>query len=156
MPSKSYKVLTDSQVSHFLQHGYVVIPQCFAKGASDEWTKDVWTRLGMDPNGKSTWTRERTNMPEHRRLNVPGFAPKGGEAIRDLVGGEERITEKSKTWSDSFIVNLGKAEGEGKDYGPYKLEEWHVYGKWRKWKAGGFHESPAATEGIEQLVGTDG
>ncbi|ETI26175.1 hypothetical protein G647_02952 [Cladophialophora carrionii CBS 160.54] len=126
--STGYKVLTPDQVSHFMQHGYVVIEQCFSKEASDEWTKDVWTRLGMDPADKTTWTRERTNMPEHRRLQVPDFAPKAWDAICDLVGGEDRVTEMSKTWSDSFIVNLGTPEGEGKEYGPKELDGWHVDG----------------------------
>ncbi|KAJ9610473.1 hypothetical protein H2200_005250 [Cladophialophora chaetospira] len=128
MPAHPYKVLTQDQVDHFLTHGFVVIPGCFSAAASADWTRDVWTRLGMDPNDKTTWIRERTNMPEHRRLNVPDFAPKAWDAICDLVGGEERVTEKSKTWSDSFIVNLGTVENEGKELDPKELEGWHVDG----------------------------
>ncbi|KIW65302.1 hypothetical protein PV04_07573 [Phialophora macrospora] len=127
-PKTGYKVLTPEQVSHFMQHGYVVIEGCFTKEASDEWTKDVWTRLGMSADDKTTWTRERTNMPEHRRLKVPEFAPKAWAAICDLVGGEERVTAKSQTWSDSFIVNLGTPEGEGREYHPKELTGWHVDG----------------------------
>ncbi|EXJ73970.1 uncharacterized protein A1O5_02264 [Cladophialophora psammophila CBS 110553] len=128
MSSQPHKVLTPSQVSHFMEHGYVVIRGCFSRAASDEWTRDVWTRLGMNPNDKTTWTRERTNMPEHRRLKVAEFAPRAWDAICDLVGGEERVTDKSKTWSDSFIVNLGTPEGEGREYAPKELEGWHVDG----------------------------
>ncbi|KIX98964.1 uncharacterized protein Z520_05425 [Fonsecaea multimorphosa CBS 102226] len=128
MSSRPCKVLTPEDVSHFMEHGYVVIPGCFSRAASAEWTRDVWTRLGMDPHDKTTWTRERTNMPEHRRLTVAEFAPKAWDAICDLVGGEERVTDKSKTWSDSFIVNLGTPEGEGKEVGPKELEGWHVDG----------------------------
>ncbi len=133
MTPRSYKVLTEEQVSHFLEHGFVVIPECFTKEASDEWTKDVWTRLGMNPNDKSTWIRERTNMPEHRRLKVLEFAPKAWDAICDLVGGHDRITEPSQTWSDSFIVNLGTPEGEGKESHPKELEGWHVDGRSAAW-----------------------
>ncbi|OCT48955.1 hypothetical protein CLCR_11328 [Cladophialophora carrionii] len=79
--STGYKVLTPDQVSHFMQHGYVVIEQCFSKEASDEWTKDVWTRLGIRPCGHD---------------DVPDFAPKAWDAICDLVGGEDRVTEMSK------------------------------------------------------------
>jgi len=127
--TKKYKVLTDADVEHFLTHGFVRIPDCFTTEASDEWTKDVWLRLGMSPTDKSTWTRERTNMPEHRRLKVPEFAPKAYDAICDLVGGGDKITAKSKTWSDSFIVNLGTEENEGKTHGPKELEQWHVDGE---------------------------
>jgi hypothetical protein len=83
----------------------------------------------MSPTDKSTWIRERTNMPEHRRIKVPEFAPKAWDAICDLVGGEERMTERSGTWSDSFIVNLGTEEGEGVEIPPKKLEGWHVDGR---------------------------
>ncbi|KIW22959.1 uncharacterized protein PV07_11199 [Cladophialophora immunda] len=127
-PNKTYKVLTPEQVSHFLEHGYVVMPGCFSRAAAAEWTRDVWTRLGMDPADKTTWARERTNMPEHRRLTVAEFAPRAWDAICDLVGGEARVTDKSRTWSDSFIVNLGTPEGEGREYHPKELEGWHVDG----------------------------
>jgi hypothetical protein len=83
----------------------------------------------MSPTDKSTWIRERTNMPEHRRIKVPEFAPKAWDAICDLVGGEKLMTERSGTWSDSFIVNLGTEEGEGIEIPPKELEGWHVDGR---------------------------
>lgn len=112
-----------------MQHGFVVVHDCFTAEAAAEWTRDVWTRLGMSPTDKTTWTRERTNMPEHRRLSVPEFAPRAWDAICDLVGGEDRVTDTSRGWNDSFIVNLGTAEGEGKEYAPKELEGWHVDGE---------------------------
>jgi hypothetical protein len=39
------------------------------------------------------------------------------------------MTERSGTWSDSFIVNLGTEEGEGVEVPPKKLEGWHVDGR---------------------------
>ena len=59
-----------------MELGYVVIKNAFPKEDAEEWTKDVWHRLGMDPNDKSTWTQERTNMPAHRREKVSVIAPK--------------------------------------------------------------------------------
>lgn len=43
--------------------GYLRLPQAFPKEKAAEWTKDVWVRLGMDPDDRTTWTREWTNMP---------------------------------------------------------------------------------------------
>ncbi|KAK4943958.1 hypothetical protein LTR10_016478 [Elasticomyces elasticus] len=126
--SKCYKVLTPDDVSHFMKHGYIVLKECFSRAASDDWTRDVWTRLGMSPTDKTTWTRERTNMPGHRQISVPSFAPKAWDAICDLVGGEECVTPESKMWNDSFIVNLGTPEYEGKETGPKELDGWHVDG----------------------------
>ena len=66
----------EEDIDHFLEHGYVVIKGAFSPEQSREWTKDVWVRLGMDPNDKRTWTKEKVNMPWHSRRPVEEFAPK--------------------------------------------------------------------------------
>jgi hypothetical protein len=43
--------------------GYIRIPQAFTTAQADDVIKDVWVRLGMDPDDKSTWDREWINMP---------------------------------------------------------------------------------------------
>lgn len=49
-------------------------------------------------------------MPWHRHIPVSEFAPKAWAAMCELLGGEERISEKEeyRGWSDGFIVNLGR------------------------------------------------
>lgn len=64
------------QVDFFMENGYVVIKQGFTKERAAEWTKEMWPRLGLDPNDKSTWDRERIHMPWHKRESVSKFAPK--------------------------------------------------------------------------------
>lgn len=61
-----------------MENGYVVIKRAFSKEKSDEWTKNLWTRLGCDPDDKSTWPtdRDRIHMPVHNREAVKTFAPK--------------------------------------------------------------------------------
>ncbi|EED81036.1 predicted protein [Postia placenta Mad-698-R] len=127
---KEYKYLSKEQVDFFMENGYVVIKQGFTKEKAAEWTKNMWTRLGLDPNDKSTWDRERIHMPWHKRESVATFAPKAWDAIQDLLGGEERIDEQSSSWGDSFIVNLGTPELEGPDkhVAPKELDNWHVDG----------------------------
>lgn len=104
------------------------IPQAFTQEKAAEMTKDVWTRLGMDPNDKSTWHTLRTNMPSHNVFDASKFAPKAWAAVCELCGGEDRITGGSKEWRDSLIVNLGSPEREGKPDPPQKLQNWHVDG----------------------------
>lgn len=55
---------------------------------------------------------------------------KAWAAIKDLLGGEERIDSDSSSWGDSFIVNLGTPELEGNNdpLDPKKLTNWHVDG----------------------------
>ncbi|KAH8114326.1 hypothetical protein DFH11DRAFT_1726837 [Phellopilus nigrolimitatus] len=127
--TKQYEQLSQEDVNFFLKNGYVVIKSAFTQEKVDEWTKSVWVRLGMDPNNKSTWTKERIHMPVHRRESVQTFAPKAWAAMKDLLG-EERIDSASGTWGDGFIVNLGtpELEGEDKHVDPADLDNWHVDG----------------------------
>lgn len=146
-PQKPYRVLTPSQVSHFLTHGYVVIPDCFTADFAASHLTDLCTRLGISPTDKSTWTTAVTgptgkvNMPTADRT-VP-IPEKAWGAMCDLLGGEERISRDvyggpggkrvdAMSWGDGFIVNLGREEdGEGKeDYeiNPHELGNWHVDG----------------------------
>ncbi|KAJ7670637.1 hypothetical protein DFH06DRAFT_139938 [Mycena polygramma] len=118
--------LSDAQKAHFLKHGFVHLPQCFSREASAAFTSKLWTRLGMSPDDTTTWHTERTNMPSHTSVLISEFAPKAWSAICELIGGEDRISDETKVWKDSFIVNLGK-EGQGA-VGFRELEGWHVDG----------------------------
>ena len=100
--------LTEEQKAHFLEHGYVKIPQCFTREKAAEFTSKLWTRLGMDPNDKSTWTVEKINMAWHYHTPVQEIAPKAWSAMGQLLGGEDKISDDG--WSDGFIVNFGKPE----------------------------------------------
>ncbi|KAI8947655.1 hypothetical protein F4801DRAFT_559890 [Xylaria longipes] len=120
--------LTGAEKEFFLKHGYLKLANCFTREQAADVCEGVWTRLGMSPTDKSTWTKERTNMPSHRIFDVSVFAPKAWSAICELCGGEERISPESKIWRDSLIVNLGTAEGEGNPMAPRDLPGWHVDG----------------------------
>ncbi|KAE9410717.1 hypothetical protein BT96DRAFT_235871 [Gymnopus androsaceus JB14] len=130
MASKKYKYLSPEQVDHFLEHGYVVIQQGFTREKAAEWTKTMWIRLGLDPDDKSTWDRERIHMPSHRWEDVATFAPKVWDAMQDLLGGAERINTEASRWGDSFIVNLGTQELENvkEPIHPKLLDNFHCDG----------------------------
>ncbi|WYZ40590.1 hypothetical protein EsH8_IV_000931 [Colletotrichum jinshuiense] len=119
--------LTEAQKEHFRNTGWLKLSNCFTKEQAEWVTKDVWTRLGMDPNDKSTW-KHRTNMPHHRTFDVSEYAPKAWAAICEVCGGEERVATESKEWRDSLIVNLGSDEFEGQESDPRELDNWHVDG----------------------------
>ena len=59
-----------------MENGYVVIKHAFTQEKAAEWMKNMWVRLGLDPEDKSTWTQERIHMPVHNREEVATFAPK--------------------------------------------------------------------------------
>jgi hypothetical protein len=120
--------LTDAEKEHFLTHGWIRLSNCFTREQAEAAISGVWTRLGMDPNDKSTWTQELTHMPHHREFDASEFAPRAWAAICELCGGEDRITPESKIWRDTFIVNVGSAEGEGQKVAPQEFKLWHVDG----------------------------
>jgi len=128
MASDKYQQLTQDDIDHFMQHGWVKLSDCFTQEQADKIASSVWTRLGMSPTDKSTWHTERTNMPSHGTFEASEFTPKAWAAICDLVGGEERIADYNRTWNDGLIVNLGTPQGEGKDIGGRDLTNWHVDG----------------------------
>jgi hypothetical protein len=47
--------LSKEDVEQFVQHGWIKLSNCFSKEQADDLQKTLWTRLGMDPNDRSTW-----------------------------------------------------------------------------------------------------
>jgi hypothetical protein len=123
--------LTEEQKEHWLKHGFIKVPQCFTREAAAAFTSSVWTRLGVSPTDKSTWTKEKVNMPGHTKVNVEEFAPKAWHAICDLVGGADRVADWCKDWKDGWIVNMGKPEYTPQDTLDFRsLGDWHNDGDW--------------------------
>jgi hypothetical protein len=121
--------LTEDQKEHFLQHGYIHLENCFTREQAAEVTSGVWTRLGMSPTDKTTWTKPRVHMPSHRIFDCAAFAPRAWAAICALCGGEARVTAASRQWRDSLIVNLGDSAMAGRPPTPPRhLDNWHVDG----------------------------
>ncbi|KAI1102845.1 dihydrofolate reductase-like domain-containing protein [Jackrogersella minutella] len=120
--------LTEEEKAFFLANGYLKLTNCFTREQAADMIEGVWTRLGMSPTDKSTWTKERTRLPAHRTFDCAAFAPKAWAAICELCGGEDRVDPASREWRDSFIVNLGTAERAGVPVPPRELVEWHVDG----------------------------
>jgi hypothetical protein len=108
-------LLTKAQKSHFLEHGFIQIEKCFTRAQAADHTAGMWTRLGMSPTDKTTWTTERTNMPWHRTVPISEFAPRAWSAMGQLLGGPDHISDDFSAWGDGFIVNLGKPEYQAED-----------------------------------------
>ncbi|KAI9147141.1 hypothetical protein HJFPF1_13173 [Paramyrothecium foliicola] len=123
-----FNTLTPDQVTSFMKYGFLRLPGAIKLEDCDRWAKDVWHRLGMDPNDKSTWTSERIHMAKLHNTPAKEIAPAAWAAICELCGGEERIAKGGEMWTDGFIVNLGSEETDGNDVPPKDLKGWHVDG----------------------------
>ena len=47
--------LSQEQVEHFLEHGWLKLSGCFTREQADGLQETLWTRLGMDSDDISTW-----------------------------------------------------------------------------------------------------
>ncbi|KEY71840.1 hypothetical protein S7711_05981 [Stachybotrys chartarum IBT 7711] len=120
--------LTAEEKEFFRENGYLHLKNCFSREQAQAVTHNVWTRLGMDPHDKTTWTSSRVHMPSHNTFDPAEFAPKAWAAITELCGGEDRISPENREWRDGLIVNLGSPEFEGKELPLRDLDGWHVDG----------------------------
>ena len=73
---------TEPQIDQFMADGYLVIRNAFSEEKAAEWTKDLWVRLGMDPQDPKTWSEEKVHMPSHKHESVKTFAPRVGVISR--------------------------------------------------------------------------
>lgn len=90
------------QADFFLENGYVVIKQAFTKEVAAEFSRNLWVRLALDPQDKSTWDRERIHMPFHRRVPVSEIAPK--------VSSADPIVDQTEVESDEGMgCNAGSS-----------------------------------------------
>jgi hypothetical protein len=106
-----YENLVLSEAEHFLEHGWLKVPNAIEPEYITSWMSDLWVRLGFDPEDKSTWTSEYYHMPHHRQVRAELVAPRAWGKIVDICGGEQRIDPERERWiGDNFIINFGTQE----------------------------------------------
>lgn len=118
--------LTDAEIEHFLEHGHLVVHDCFSRDFAEAWTANAFRRLGYDSNDPVTWEQEIVHMPATQRVPMEELAPKAWQAACQLLGGADRVAPCS--WGDSMIVNFHR--GADKPWQPPSPESggWHKDG----------------------------
>ena len=108
---KTYKTLTESDVKHFVEKGHVVLKDCFPRELAEEWRGFAFKRLGYDPEDPATWKEPRVHLPSMDRVLIEDIAPRAWDAICDLLGGEDRITNfgatQSRDGATALLSTLG-------------------------------------------------
>jgi hypothetical protein len=139
-----YRVLTDEQVQHFLDKGYLVVPDCVDLNLAQRWINGAFDRLGYRQDDPSTWEKEIIWLDHKERALVKDVAPKAWAALLDVVGGEDRLEPQelklpvsghftsinSFEWSDSFIVNFKRGAGEPWQPPSPAVKGWHKDGSY--------------------------
>ena len=72
----TYKHLTEEERRHFVEHGWLRVPNAINRKYIDAWLKDFWVRAGWDEHDSSTWTEAYNKWPRHREVPVTEFCPK--------------------------------------------------------------------------------
>jgi len=119
--------LTDDQIQHFIEHGFIQLTDCFPRDFAYEWTEAAFPRLGYDASDPATWEKPIVHMPGDAYVNVREFAPKAWHAMAQLLGGEERMQDDLR-WGNGFIVNFSL--GADREWVPPSPEAggWHKDG----------------------------
>jgi hypothetical protein len=100
------KVLSDSEIEHFIRRGFVRISRCFSRELARDWTTRACQRLHCSLEDPSTWPKGLVRAPKAGRWSFESIAPKGWKAACELVGGESRARAPC-LWDENFVVNFG-------------------------------------------------
>ncbi|WP_432563541.1 phytanoyl-CoA dioxygenase family protein [Kineococcus sp. SYSU DK003] len=119
--------LTEAQVEHFLDKGYVVLENCFDAEQAAPIVDRAWQRLGVDRDDPTTWDRPRVHLPSVEHVDAEQFAPTAFHAACQLLGGRERIEEPWQ-WSDGIIANLGVGADRPFEEPSAQVGGWHKDG----------------------------
>jgi hypothetical protein len=119
--------LSDSEVDHFVRHGYVVVKGCFDPGSAQPWIDRAWVRFGYDRDDPAQWTEKRIHLSKLETVDARDFAPKAWAAAVQLLGGEDRI-ELPWYWNDGFIANLGVGDDRPWQPPSAEVKGWHKDG----------------------------
>ncbi|WP_369056364.1 phytanoyl-CoA dioxygenase family protein [Kineococcus terrestris] len=125
--SETTAELSDEQVEHFLDKGYVVLEGCFDAERARPVVERAWQRLGVDPDDPSTWTRPRVHLPSEQHVDAAEFAPRAYRAACQLLGGEDRVRTPWH-WSDGIIANLGVGADRPFEEPSADVPGWHKDG----------------------------
>jgi len=135
--------MTDSELQHFYDHGYVVLKDCLDLTLAQQWIDRAYQRLGYSPTDPSTWQKDILWMDHESQLPVAKAAPKAWEALLTLIGGADRLetqvmgiesahftTINSWIWSDAFIVNFHRGADQPWQAPSATVGGWHKDGSY--------------------------
>jgi hypothetical protein len=133
--TSNFEHLSPEEVDHFLQHGWLHVPNAVAPEYLEEWPKDLFTRLpGWVEHDKSTWQEEYTQVSRIREAPAMKVIPRAWEKVVELAGGPHMLdVERDSRVDDHFIINFGseaKAKQSPSAHPPHGLKGWHTDDEW--------------------------
>lgn len=139
------RYLSQAQIDQFLADGMLTIKAAFDPELARRWREDGVRRIREEPeqwvrgyspsdltrslehfspSDPETWTWSRIDLTGPETLDVPTFAPEAWAAICDLLGGPQRIA--NRTWGQYLILNLREGDIYGSDKPGPSASGWHI------------------------------
>lgn len=129
--TREYNYLTPEERAHFVEHGWLRVPNAINPKYLEQWMENLWTRLGYDPDDKSTWKEEYIKLPRHREVPVYEFCPDAWNKMVEIVGGNDNIDPvRERYHGDQFIINFGSERWKTQSVPPSEAPGWHTDNDW--------------------------
>src|SRR3954468_20189049 len=111
-------MLTDDEVTRFVEDGFVKVEQAFPDEVAAECRAILWRDTGCDPDDPATWTRPVIRVDGHGEAPFRAAAngPRLTEAFDQLVGPGRWLPRQGL---GTFPIRFPSAESPGDD-------GWHI------------------------------
>lgn len=126
--------LSEDEIEHFIEHGYVILRGCFDRAFAEKWKARTWADLELSPTEPGGWDAEAdvVHCEPQNSIAVGELAPRAWGAIQQLCGGQERVHEPY--WCDKFIINFGMNKDQ-----PWQSPDEMAAAGTGGWHADGWH-----------------
>lgn len=122
--SPSFEILTQEQVTKFIDEGYVLVRKAFHRDTAAQLLPHVWSRLSEDPNDPSTWKNSYAQIEDviYDGPVADIFTPRFCSSIDELAGKGRWTTRQGFGWVILRFPGFAGSEWEPPTSG------WHVDG----------------------------
>ena len=97
----------------FLKNYMVHLKGALPRSLCEDWVQDYFTRMGIDESDPSTIPQDANGFAERTRsIPVQEASPMRWDAMCELLGGEDRIDERTRNFNNSFNLNVNNGADE--------------------------------------------
>ena len=114
----------------FLANYMVHLKGALPRELCADWVQDYFTRTGIDESDPSTFPENPNGFAKGTRtILIPEASPLAWDAICELLGGEDRIDERTRFFANGFNLNFNRGadepwQGPGPDRPGWHKDGW--------------------------------
>lgn len=97
----------------FINNFVVHLKRALPRSLCDDWVQDYFNRTGYDESDMSSIPEEANGFSERTRtIPMQEASPMLWDAVCELLGGEDRIDERTRHFNNSFNLNVNNGADE--------------------------------------------